>query len=135
MQSLARFAVRQRWTVVGLWLALIVGAQFLAQAAGGAAYKNDFKLPHTEAQTVSQAVHQGRPRQAERRGRHRRAARQVGHARRRRRRTSSPSSQALCTPAPTASRPSPRRSAPSTAPTAAARRPTEGGQETGAAQQ
>ena len=56
MQSLARFAVRQRWAVLGLWLALIVGAQLIAQAAGGAAYKNDFKLPHTEAATVSKLL-------------------------------------------------------------------------------
>ena len=56
MQTLARYAVRQRWAVLGLWLALIVGAQLIAQAAGGAAYKNDFKLPHTEAATVSKLL-------------------------------------------------------------------------------
>ena len=56
MQSLARFAVRQRWAVLGMWLALIVGAQLIAQAAGGATYKNDFKLPHTEAATVSKLL-------------------------------------------------------------------------------
>src|SRR3954452_18194305 len=56
MQSLARYTVRQRWAVLGLWLALIVGAQLIAQAAGGAAYKNDFKLPHTEAATVSKLL-------------------------------------------------------------------------------
>jgi putative drug exporter of the RND superfamily len=53
MQSLARFAVRQRWAVLAMWLALIVGAQLLSQAAGGASYKNVFKLPHTEAATVA----------------------------------------------------------------------------------
>ena len=53
MQNLARFAVRQRWAVLGMWLALIVGAQLLSQAAGGATYKNVFKLPHTEANTVA----------------------------------------------------------------------------------
>ncbi|MDX6209811.1 MAG: hypothetical protein QOE24_2202, partial [Frankiales bacterium] len=56
MQRLARFAVRQRWTVVGVWLAVILGANFISQAAGGAAYKNDFKLPHTEAQTVAKLL-------------------------------------------------------------------------------
>ena len=53
MQRLAHFAVRRRWIVVGLWLALIAGAQVASVAAGGAAYKNVFKLPHTEAATVA----------------------------------------------------------------------------------
>ncbi|MDX6244561.1 MAG: hypothetical protein QOE76_2284 [Frankiales bacterium] len=56
MQRLARFAVRQRWTVVGVWLAVILGSNFISQAAGGGAYKNDFKLPHTEAQTVAKLL-------------------------------------------------------------------------------
>jgi RND superfamily putative drug exporter len=56
MQNLARFAVRRRWIVVGLWLALVVGVQALSHATGGAAYKNEFKLPHTEAQTVARLL-------------------------------------------------------------------------------
>jgi putative drug exporter of the RND superfamily len=56
MQRLARFAVRQRWIVVGVWLAVIIGVNFASQAAGGATYKNDFKLPHTEAETVARLL-------------------------------------------------------------------------------
>ncbi len=56
MQSLARFAVRQRWLVVIIWIAVILGANVAAQAAGGATYKNDFKLPHTEAETVAKLL-------------------------------------------------------------------------------
>ncbi len=53
MRALGRFAVTHRWWVVGAWVVAIVAIQALASAAGGANYKNDFKLPHTEAQTVS----------------------------------------------------------------------------------
>src|SRR4051794_40845310 len=56
MQSLARFAVRQRWLVVIIWIAVVLGMNVAAQAAGGAAYKNDFKLPHTEAETVAKLL-------------------------------------------------------------------------------
>ncbi|MDP9117586.1 MAG: MMPL family transporter [Actinomycetota bacterium] len=52
MQKLARFAIHHRWYVVIAWLAVIVGTQALASAAGGATYKNVFTLPHTESQTV-----------------------------------------------------------------------------------
>jgi RND superfamily putative drug exporter len=52
MQTLARIAIRHRWWVVGGWIAFIVVVQALASAAGGAAYKNVFTLPHTETQTV-----------------------------------------------------------------------------------
>jgi putative drug exporter of the RND superfamily len=53
MRALGRFAVTHRWWVVGAWVVAILAIQVLASAAGGANYKNDFKLPHTEAQTVS----------------------------------------------------------------------------------
>jgi RND superfamily putative drug exporter len=56
MQGLARFAVRHRWIVVGVWLVVILGVNFASQAAGGATYKNDFKLPHTEAETVAKLL-------------------------------------------------------------------------------
>jgi putative drug exporter of the RND superfamily len=52
VQTLARFAVRHRWWVIGGWLAFIVLAQALAAGVGGATYKNVFTLPHTETQTV-----------------------------------------------------------------------------------
>jgi RND superfamily putative drug exporter len=53
MRALGRFAVTHRWWVVGAWVVAIVAIQALASAAGGANFKDDFKLPHTEAQTVS----------------------------------------------------------------------------------
>src|SRR4051812_2772668 len=52
MQTLARFATRYRWYVVAGWIALIIGVQTLASAAGGSSYKDVFTLPHTETQTV-----------------------------------------------------------------------------------
>ena len=52
MQSLARFAIRHRWWVIGAWLVLIVLAQGLSSALGGAHYKDTFSLPGTETETV-----------------------------------------------------------------------------------
>ena len=60
MRALGRFAVTHRWWVVGAWVVAIVAIQALASAAGGADYKNDFKLPHTEAQTVSDLLTKAR---------------------------------------------------------------------------
>jgi RND superfamily putative drug exporter len=56
MQALARFAVRRRWLVVGGWILFIVAAQALLGSLGGSDYRDDFKLPHTETQTVSQLL-------------------------------------------------------------------------------
>ena len=53
MKSLARFAIHYRWWVIAAWVAAIIGLQVLSSAAGGANYKNDFRLPDTETQTVS----------------------------------------------------------------------------------
>ena len=52
MKTIARFAVRHRWYVIGGWVAFILLSQLLATAAGGATYKNVFTLPHTQTQTV-----------------------------------------------------------------------------------
>jgi RND superfamily putative drug exporter len=52
VKTLARFATRHRWYVIGGWLATIVVIQVLSTAAGGASYKDVFTLPHTETQTV-----------------------------------------------------------------------------------
>ncbi|MDT4894576.1 MAG: hypothetical protein QOE97_3611 [Pseudonocardiales bacterium] len=52
MQTLARFAVHRRWFVIIGWIVFIVGAQFVASAAGGSTYKDVFTLPHTETQKV-----------------------------------------------------------------------------------
>jgi len=53
MKTIAEFAVRRRWFVVVAWLVLVVGAQALASAAGGAAYKDTFSLPNTETASVT----------------------------------------------------------------------------------
>lgn len=52
MQTLARLAIQKRWYVIAGWIVFIVGAQLIAGAAGGAAYKDVFTLPHTETQKV-----------------------------------------------------------------------------------
>ena len=56
MRTVARIAVKHRWWVVGTWLVAIIAIQALASASGGAKYKDDFTLPHTESQTVSQLL-------------------------------------------------------------------------------
>ncbi|SHG57657.1 putative drug exporter of the RND superfamily [Jatrophihabitans endophyticus] len=53
MRTIAEFAVRRRWFVIAGWLVLIVAAQGLASAAGGAAYKDTFSLPDTETASVA----------------------------------------------------------------------------------
>jgi len=53
MDKLARFAIRNRWWVIGIWIAFMVLTNGIASSLGGANYKDEFKLPHTETQTVS----------------------------------------------------------------------------------
>lgn len=53
MKALSRFVVRHRWWVVAGWIAAIVAIQALSSSLGGSRYKDDFKLPGTESQTVS----------------------------------------------------------------------------------
>jgi RND superfamily putative drug exporter len=54
--SLARLAIRRRWLVIVAWLVLIVVAQAVASALGGAAYKDTFSLPHTETASVAKLL-------------------------------------------------------------------------------
>ncbi|HEY2044631.1 MAG TPA: MMPL family transporter [Jatrophihabitans sp.] len=56
MQTIARFAVQRRWWVIAGWVAFMIAAQVLLSSLGGSNYKDDFKLPHTETQTVSQLL-------------------------------------------------------------------------------
>jgi RND superfamily putative drug exporter len=56
MQTLARFAIQKRWWVIAGWVVFIFGTQALSSAAGGAAYKDVFTLPHTETQKVLQLL-------------------------------------------------------------------------------
>jgi RND superfamily putative drug exporter len=53
VRNLAQFAIRHRWWVIAGWLVFIVGSQAIAGSFGGANYKDEFKLPGTETQTVS----------------------------------------------------------------------------------
>jgi RND superfamily putative drug exporter len=53
MDKLARFMIRNRWWVIVAWIAAILLANGLSKSLGGANYKDEFKLPHTETNTVS----------------------------------------------------------------------------------
>ncbi len=56
MEALARLAIRRRWLVIVAWIVVIVLAQGVANAMGGANYKDTFKLPHTETATVTKLL-------------------------------------------------------------------------------
>ncbi len=56
MGSLARLAIRRRWLVIVSWIVLIVVAQGIASALGGAAYKDTFSLPNTETASVAKLL-------------------------------------------------------------------------------
>ena len=56
MQTIARFAVRHRWWVVGAWIAFVVVAQLVAAGIGGSKYKDTFSLPHTETASVAKLL-------------------------------------------------------------------------------
>jgi RND superfamily putative drug exporter len=53
MSFIARFAVKHRWFVIVGWVLAVVAIQVASSSAGGASYKEDFKLPGTEIQKVS----------------------------------------------------------------------------------
>ena len=53
MKGIAEFVIRRRWWVIAGWIAVIVLAQGIASALGGAAYKDTFSLPNTETATVT----------------------------------------------------------------------------------
>ncbi|MCM3884378.1 efflux RND transporter permease subunit [Frankia sp. R82] len=53
MKTIAEFAIRRRWLVIVGWITVIVAAQIIAAAMGGAAYKDTFSLPHTETASVA----------------------------------------------------------------------------------
>jgi RND superfamily putative drug exporter len=53
MNALSGLVVRRPWWVVVGWIAAIALIQVVSSAVGGATYKDDFKLPGTESQTVS----------------------------------------------------------------------------------
>jgi putative drug exporter of the RND superfamily len=51
-ERLAGFSQRRRWTALLVWVAILVGVQLAAEAAG-TAYRNDFSLPGTESQDAT----------------------------------------------------------------------------------
>jgi putative drug exporter of the RND superfamily len=56
MKAIAEFAIRRRWFVIAGWIVLIIAAQGIAGAMGGAAYKDTFSLPHTETASVAKLL-------------------------------------------------------------------------------
>jgi len=52
LDTLARFAVRNRWWIIAAWIAFIALAQGLTSSAGGADYHDEFSLPGTETSKV-----------------------------------------------------------------------------------
>jgi RND superfamily putative drug exporter len=49
LERVARWSYRRRWTMLGIWLAALVGSGFLASSIGGD-YTTDFSLPGAESQ-------------------------------------------------------------------------------------
>ncbi|MGH2776314.1 MAG: MMPL family transporter [Actinomycetota bacterium] len=49
LERVARWSYRRRWTMLGIWVAALIGSGFLASSIGGA-YSNDFSLPGAESQ-------------------------------------------------------------------------------------
>ena len=56
MSKIAKLAIARRWWIVVGWITAIVAIQLIAGAMGGAKYKDDFKLPHTETQAVGELL-------------------------------------------------------------------------------
>src|SRR5450755_1709953 len=56
MKTLANFAVKHRWWVIGGWVLFIVVAQGISGALGGPSYKDTFSLPHTETAAVAKVL-------------------------------------------------------------------------------
>ncbi|MGW0655469.1 MMPL family transporter [Streptomyces umbrinus] len=53
MKALTRFAIKHRWWMIVGWIAAIALIQVLSSSAGGAKYKDDFKMPGTESQAAA----------------------------------------------------------------------------------
>jgi putative drug exporter of the RND superfamily len=49
LERVARWSYRRRWTMLGIWVAALIGSGFLASSIGGE-YSNDFSLPGAESQ-------------------------------------------------------------------------------------
>lgn len=62
-ERLASWSYRRRWWALGLWLLVLVGTSFAAQAVGSD-YHNDFSLPGTESQEAIDTLKRHAPAQA-----------------------------------------------------------------------
>ena len=61
LQRLARTCFRRRWLVLGVWIAVLVGLNVLANGVIGSNFRTDFKLPATESRTVFEMLAEGQP--------------------------------------------------------------------------
>jgi putative drug exporter of the RND superfamily len=64
VRAFARWSVRHRWWIIGGWVALMVALVFLSQAAGGAAYKNNFSFSGYDSQRAQALLNQQFPQAA-----------------------------------------------------------------------
>jgi RND superfamily putative drug exporter len=55
MKSLARFAVRQRWVVIAIWLVVAIGINVAASSLGNS-YSNSFQLPKTNSTSALKLI-------------------------------------------------------------------------------
>jgi putative drug exporter of the RND superfamily len=61
LQRLARTCFRRRWMVLGVWVAVLLGLNILANGVFGSAFRTDFKLPDTESRTVYELLAKANP--------------------------------------------------------------------------
>jgi putative drug exporter of the RND superfamily len=61
LQRLARTCFRRRWLVLGVWVAVLLGLNILANGVFGSAFRTDFKLPDTESRTVYELLAKASP--------------------------------------------------------------------------
>jgi RND superfamily putative drug exporter len=61
LQRLARTCFRRRWLVLGIWIAVLLGLNILANGVVGSNFRTDFKLPDTESRTVFELLEKANP--------------------------------------------------------------------------
>ena len=61
LQRLARTCFRRRWIVLGVWVAVLIGLNVLANGVIGSNFRTDFKLPATESRTVFEMLQKANP--------------------------------------------------------------------------
>jgi RND superfamily putative drug exporter len=53
VKTYAQWIIKHRWWVIAGWVAVLVAMNLIASAAGGAKYKDEFRLPNTETDAVA----------------------------------------------------------------------------------